>query len=100
MLNVNRVEPKYVLIIPDGAPDVYRQRGRSPLRLANIENADFIARNGVSGLMQTQYAELSKGSIVAQMGMLGWAPRRYYPHGRASCELLAHGEVSLKSEDL
>jgi 2,3-bisphosphoglycerate-independent phosphoglycerate mutase len=100
MLNMNRAEQKHVLIIPDGAPDVYREQGRSPLRLADVRNADFIARSGVSGLMQTQYAELSKGSIVAQLGMLGWDPRRYYPHGRASCELLAHGEVNLKSDDL
>jgi 2,3-bisphosphoglycerate-independent phosphoglycerate mutase len=93
-------ERKRVLIIPDGAPDVHRERGQSPLTLAEIRNADFIARQGVNGLMQTQYPELSKGSIVAQLGMLGWDPRRYYPHGRASCELLALGDVHLASDDL
>ena len=44
---------KYALIIPDGGADVHRSEGRSPLAMAHIPYADFLAREGVAGLMQT-----------------------------------------------
>src|SRR6185436_9026069 len=91
---------KYVLIIPDGAGDTYRLFGRSPLAVARTPHMDFLAREGVCGLMQTLYDDLPKESIVAQLGMLGWDPHRHYPHGRASCELLALEDVALNEEDL
>jgi len=91
---------KYVLIIPDGAGDSYRLFGRSPLAVARTPYMDFLAREGACGLMQTLYDDLPKESIVAQLGMLGWDPHRHYPHGRASCELLALEDVSLNEEDL
>jgi 2,3-bisphosphoglycerate-independent phosphoglycerate mutase len=50
--------------------------------------------------MQTLYADLPRGSIVAQLGMLGWDPHRYCPGGRSSCELLALGGVALADGDL
>ena len=95
-----RKKKKYVLIIPDGGGDVARFDGRSPLALAHTPHADFMAREGVSGLMQTLYADLPKESIVAQLGMLGWDPHLYYPEGRASCELLALEGIGLEDGDL
>jgi 2,3-bisphosphoglycerate-independent phosphoglycerate mutase len=91
---------KFVLIIPDGAADLDRQGGRSPLTTARMEFTNRITRLGVSGLMQTLYDDLPRGSIVAQLGMLGWDPHRYFPHGRASCELLALDRVTLRPGDL
>lgn len=91
---------KYVLIIPDGAADIYRVLGRSPLAIARTYYSDLIAQEGVCGLMQTLYPELPKESLVAQMGMLSWDPRLYYPGGRASCELLALKDVHLREGDL
>jgi 2,3-bisphosphoglycerate-independent phosphoglycerate mutase len=91
---------KYLLIIPDGAADLYRLRGRSPIALAGAEYMDFVAREGVTGLMQTLYSDLPKGSIVAQLGMLGWDPHLYYPNGRASFELLALNDIHLDAGDL
>jgi len=91
---------QYVLVIPDGAADVYRDNGRSPFALADITYMDFIAREGVCGLMQTLYDDLPKESIVAQMGMLCWDPHLYYPRGRASCELLALEGVQLNEGDI
>ena len=61
---------------------------------------DFIAREGVSGLVQTFYPDLPRESMVAQLGMLGWNPRIYYPGGRASAELLASHGISLNNTDL
>ena len=91
---------QFVLIIPDGAADSYRDNGRSPLTLADIRYMDQVAREGVSGLVQTLYADLPKESIVAQMGMLCWDPHLYYPRGRASCELLALEDVQLNDGDI
>jgi 2,3-bisphosphoglycerate-independent phosphoglycerate mutase len=93
-------QKKYALIIPDGGGDVYRASGRSPLALAHTPYADFIAREGVGGVMQTLYPDLPKESIVAQLGMLGWNPHQYYPNGRASCELLALEGIYLEEGDL
>lgn len=91
---------RYVLIVPDGAGDRHRISGRSPLAVASTPHMDFLARGGVSGIMQTLYRELPRESLVAQMGMLGWAPHQYYPGGRASCELRALGRVALQDGDL
>ena len=91
---------KYVLVIPDGAGDLHRLGGLSPLARARTVYADFIAREGVSGLMETLYEDLPKESLVAQLGMLGWDPHKYYPHGRASCELLALENIYLNANDL
>lgn len=91
---------RFVLIIPDGAGDKYRIFGRSPLALARTCCMDFIAREGVTGIMQTLYSHLPKESIVAQLGMLGWDPLKYYPCGRASCELLALEDSYLQDDDL
>ena len=91
---------KYVLVIPDGAGDLHRLEGLSPLARARTVYADFIAREGVSGLMQTLYEDLPKESLVAQLGMLGWDPHLYYPYGRASCELLALENIYLNANDL
>ena len=94
------MKKKYVLVIPDGSADTYRSHGKSPLGLAQIQYADFIAREGVTGLMQTLYPDLPKESLVAQLGMLGWDPRIYYPSGRASAELLALDNIHLEDGDL
>lgn len=91
---------QYVLVIPDGAADTYRDNGRSPFALADTTYIDLVAREGVCGLMQTLYDDLPKESIVAQMGMLCWDPHLYYPRGRASCELLALEGVKLNEGDI
>jgi len=68
---------KYVLIIPDGAGDVQRQRGLTPMAEAETPWSDWVAAQGVCGLMQTLYPDLPRGSIVAQLGMLGWDPYEF-----------------------
>lgn len=91
---------RYVLVVPDGAADLLRTPAGSPLEAARTPYMDFVAREGVSGLMTTLYQELPRESLVAQMGMLGWDPREHYPGGRASCELLALDGVRLGEGDL
>jgi len=98
-MSLNSVK-QHVLLIPDGAADLSRVDGRSPLMLACTDHSDFLARQGVSGRLQTLYPDLSRGSVVAQLGMLGWDPYLYYPNGRASCELQASGDFRLADDDL
>jgi 2,3-bisphosphoglycerate-independent phosphoglycerate mutase len=88
-----------VLIVLDGAADLSRVDGRTPLETAETPSLDRIATNGFCGLMKTLYSDLHRGSIVAQLGMLGFEPHRYYPHGRASCEARGLG-VTLGPGDL
>ncbi len=98
---MSRGERQFVLVIPDGAGDRNRPGGATPLEAAHLPAMDFVAHEGVSGRCRTLYPELPKGSIVAQMGLLGWDPRLYCPHGRASCELLAlDGPAPLGAGDL
>lgn len=97
---MDRHPRQFVLIVLDGAGDVERVYGRSPLGIARTPGLDFLAREGVSGLMQTLYEDLPKESIVAQLGMLGWEPHRYYPHGRSSFELLAARGKHLEEGDI
>lgn len=91
---------QFVLLIPDGAADLMRVDGRSPLDLANIEMTDLLAREGICGRARTLCADLPRESLVAQLGMLGWDPYDYYPHGRASAELLAAADGDLDEGDL
>ena len=97
---MERPNKQYVLVIPDGAADSYRDNGRSPFALADTTYMDQVANDGVCGLVQTLYEDLPKESIVAQMGMLCWDPHKYYPRGRASCELLALEGVQLNEGDI
>ncbi len=88
-----------VLIILDGAGDTTKIDGQTPWEYAKTPNMDWLAKRGVTGLMQTLYPDLPKGSIVAQLGILGFDPYKYYPHGRASCEALAIG-INLQKNDI
>lgn len=92
--------PKHVLIIPDGAADTHRVDGLTPLAEARTPHLDRLARRGVSGLVQTLYEDLPRGSIVAQLGMLGWNPRDYPCHGRSAWEVLALDGVDIHPGDL
>lgn len=94
------VEKKYVLIIPDGAGDVQRLQGLTPMAEARTPWSDLVASQGVCGLMQTLYPDLPRGSIVAQLGMLGWDPYQFSCLGRSAWELLALEHIHLSPRDL
>ncbi len=82
---------KFVVIIGDGMSDkpIEELDGKTPLEAANTPNMDLIARSGKTGTVQTIYEGLPIGSIIANMGLLGYHPEKHYPHGRASFEALA-----------
>ena len=80
-------------MIIDGAADlpVEALGNKSPFEYGQIPNIDYLALKGKTGLMQTLYPGLPLGSIVANLGILGYNPLIYYPNGRASFEALAQG---------
>lgn len=88
------------MIVPDGAADRQRVGGKSPLEAAATPWMDFIAREGVSGRVRTLPTGLPKGSLVAQLGLLGWDPVEYYPGGRSSAELLGPNSVEMGEGDI
>lgn len=90
---------KHVLIILDGAADLTKVNGKTPLQTASTPNIDFITRMGFTGLLKTLHKNLPKGSIVALLGILGFDPKKFYPHGRASCEAKAL-DIDLNKGDL
>ncbi len=81
---------KRVVILPDGAADepLAALGGRSPLTAAETPNADWIARQGVTGRVVTTSGGFAPGTDVATMTLLGYEPSRYYT-GRAPIEAAA-----------
>ncbi len=81
---------KYVIVVIDGAADlpIPSLGDRTVLEAAQIPTIHELASRGMTGLMRTIYPGLPIGSIVANMGLLGYNPVRYYPSGRASFEAL------------
>ncbi|MFQ5631972.1 MAG: phosphoglycerate mutase, partial [bacterium] len=92
---------KYLIIDGDGMGDlpVPELHNRTPLEVAETPHLDTIVQKGRLGLMQTIFPNLPVGSIVANMGILGYDPYQFYPHGRASFEALAKG-ITLDDGDL
>jgi len=73
--------------------------GRTPLEAATTPGFDRIASQGRVGRLQTIYRNLPIGSIVANLGLLGYNPHEHYPSGRASFEALGQG-IEVGPEDL
>jgi 2,3-bisphosphoglycerate-independent phosphoglycerate mutase len=92
---------KYIVVIIDGGADDAQAElgGRTPFEAAKMPGLDGIASSGRVGMVRTMYPGLPLGSVVAIMGLLGYNPARYYPHGRASFEALAQG-IALKDGEL
>jgi 2,3-bisphosphoglycerate-independent phosphoglycerate mutase len=92
---------KYVIVIGDGMADlpIEELNGKTPLEVADTQNLNYITKNGKTGLIKTMYPGLPVGSIVANMALLGFDPREYYPNGRASFEALAQ-DIFLGENDI
>ena len=94
---------KHVVIVPDGMADrpVKALGGRTPLEAARKPNMDCLARRGSCGMAKTFYSGLPHDSSVANMGVLGYDPRRYFC-GRSPLEAanigvgLGPGDIALR----
>lgn len=87
-----------IMVIMDGAADHIRIEGKSPLEIAETPNLDFITEQSGIGIIQTLYEDLPKDSVVAQLGLLGYDPYKYFPLGRSYFEV--PNDVKLDANDL
>lgn len=83
---------KYIVCLGDGMADepIVKLGNKTPLQFANTPHMDWIASQGISGMVHTVPQGFSPGSDVANMGILGYKPQDYYT-GRAPIEAAALG---------
>lgn len=91
---------KYVVIIGDGMVDhpLNELNGETPLKRAETPNMDFLAKNGVCGMLQTVPKGMGPGSDVANLSIMGYDPKKYYT-GRGPLEAASIG-AKLKEGDV
>lgn len=94
---------KYIVIVPDGMADypIARIGNKTPLEAARTPNMDFLAQQGVVGLVQTIPPGMQPGSDIGNMAILGYDPKTCHT-GRAPLEaanqniILADDEVAFR----
>lgn len=78
---------KSLLIVCDGMGDRLTN-GRTPLEAAKTPNMDYLAREGITGIMDTVGAGVRPGSDTSHLSLFGYDPHEVYT-GRGPFE--AHG---------
>jgi len=91
---------KYIVLLGDGMSDYPSARlgGKTPLECALTPFLDQIAAEGTLGLVDTIPENLTPGSDVANLSVLGYDPRENYT-GRGPLEAASMG-VSLGPDDI
>ena len=91
---------KYLILIMDGAADypVEKLNWKTPLQVAKKPNIDKLAEKGKCGLLKTIPENFSTGSVVANLSILGYDPRKYFK-GRGVLEAAAMG-IELEKNDV
>jgi 2,3-bisphosphoglycerate-independent phosphoglycerate mutase len=91
---------KYAVLIGDGMADepLPELGHRTPLEVANIPNMNFMAKNGIAGMVRTVPRGLPPGSDVANMSVFGYDPKKYYT-GRGPLEAASLG-ITLKNDEV
>lgn len=91
---------KVVFIIPDGLQDDNIVSGQSPVEHAYAPCLHEIASKSQPVLLKTVYQGLPIGSIVANLGLLGYDPYKFFPGGRSYFELRAGYDGTIEENDL
>lgn len=83
---------KHIIILGDGMADepISALDGQTPLQYAVTPGFDFLAKNGVSGTLNTVPDGFAPGSEIANLGILGYDVRKVY-EGRGSLEAASMG---------
>lgn len=91
---------KYIVIVPDGMADypVEILGHKTPLEVAHTANMDYLAQQGMTGLIQTIPDGMNPGSDVGNLSIMGYNPRRHYS-GRAPLEA-ANLDIILKDDEV
>ena len=91
---------KYIILVGDGMADYpIKELGeRTPLEVARTPNMDFLAQNGKIGRVKTIPDNVTPGSDVANISILGYDPKEFYT-GRGPLEA-ANLDVELDDDDV
>lgn len=91
---------KYCVLLADGVSDHPCEEldGLTPLEAADIPNVHSIAKNGITGALNTIPDGMYPGSDIGNLSVLGYDPKVFYT-GRSPLEAAAMG-VSLAPEDV
>lgn len=91
---------KYIVILGDGMADwpIEELNNKTPLMVAKKPNMDFIARNGICGMLKTIPNNFEPSSDVANLYVLGYDVKKCYT-GRAPIEAASIG-ISLDEDDI
>ncbi|KIX11472.1 cofactor-independent phosphoglycerate mutase [Dethiosulfatarculus sandiegensis] len=83
---------KYLILVGDGMGDYPMEElgGKTLLQAAKTPNMDLLAGQGMLGLAQTVPQGMAPGSDVANMSLMGYAPKLYHT-GRSPIEAAAVG---------
>lgn len=91
---------KYIVMLGDGMADhpVEKLDGKTPLQVAKKPNMDFIAQNGLCGIVKTVPQGMKPGSDTANLSVMGYDPKVCYT-GRSPLEAYSMG-VKLADSDV
>ena len=91
---------KWIMLVPDGVADepCPQLNGKTPLEAAHTVNMDYMAQNGLCGLVKTIPDGLAPGSDVGNLALLGYDPQVNFS-GRAPLEAANMG-VILKADEV
>ncbi len=91
---------KYAVVLCDGMADYPLEAlgGKTPMTVANKPNMNRLARQGNVGMVKTVGDGLKPGSDVANLSVIGYAPKQYYS-GRSPLEAASIG-IDLKESDV
>ena len=91
---------KYIIIVPDGMADkkIEGLADRTPMEYADLSAMDGLARAGETGTARTIPLDMSPGSDIANLSVMGYDPHKYHT-GRSPLEAVSLG-LELKEDDV
>ncbi|MCQ5374514.1 MAG: 2,3-bisphosphoglycerate-independent phosphoglycerate mutase [Candidatus Methanomethylicia archaeon] len=91
---------RFLIVVVDGMADrpISKLCGRTPLELADAENMNYLASIGSSGIMAPEKTNITLGSDLAVLSILGYDLEKYYT-GRGPLEAAGAG-VDMNKWDL
>lgn len=91
---------KYIVIVPDGMADLPIEAlgNKTPLHAAHKANMDFLAKNGLTGMVRTIPDRMKPGSDIGNLSVIGYNPSKIYL-GRAPLEAANLG-ITLEADEV
>lgn len=91
---------KHIIILGDGMADepIGSLDGQTPMQYAITPGFDYLAKNGMSGMLNTVPEGFAPGSEIANLGILGYDVSKVY-EGRGSLEAASMG-VDIEADEV